>query len=103
MLQNNDKFIELFKLTDGDSREEWEAGFDTIDIAPKDGKLSDQEIVDYRKKQMNHASRKRFISPRLWFNRQFDYEEEIHKKETRYYDDVTSYQKGRQKILGIEP
>ena len=57
------------KIVDDDIKK-WQAGFDKIDIAPKDGKLSLDEICDYRDKQVKVARFAFWINPKNWFNPQ---------------------------------
>lgn len=54
----------------GDEIEKWQAGFDIIDSAPKDGKLSLDEICDYRDKQVKVARYAFWTNPMNWFNPQ---------------------------------
>ena len=44
----------------------WDEGFDRIDISPKDGILSREEICNYRDKQVEREKTKVLNSPSLW-------------------------------------
>lgn len=65
--------------------EKWQAGFDKIDIAPKDGELSLEEICAYRNKQVQYARFALWANPKLWFNfkKQIDIESKIKAEERR--------------------
>lgn len=52
----------------GDDIEKWQAGFDKIDIAPKDGQLSLDEVCAYRDKQVRYARFALWANPKNWFN-----------------------------------
>lgn len=52
----------------GDDIEKWQAGFDKIDIAPKDGQLSLDEVCAYRDKQVRYARVAFWANPKNWFN-----------------------------------
>ena len=62
------------KITNNDY-DDWQAGFDKIDIAPKDGQLSREEICDYRDKQVSQAKFLFWSNPKNWFNfeKQYDF------------------------------
>ncbi len=47
--------------------DKWKVGFDKIDIAPKDGQLSANEICDYRDEQVQYAKRVFYCNPLNWF------------------------------------
>lgn len=63
--------------------EKWQAGFDKIDIAPKNGELSLEEICAYRDKQVQYAKFVLWTSPKLWFNfeKQIDIKSKIRAEE----------------------
>ena len=63
----------------------WQDGFDKIDIAPKDGKLSLEEVCAYRDKQVLGAKFVFWTNPKYWFNveKQIDFESKIKAEERK--------------------
>jgi hypothetical protein len=63
--------------------EKWQAGFDKIDIAPKDGELSLEEICAYRDKQVQRYKFAFWINSKHWLNfeKQIDFKSKIKAEE----------------------
>ena len=63
--------------------EKWQDGFDEIDIAPKDGKLSLEEVCACRDKQVQYAKFVFWINPKCWLNfeKQIDFKSKIEAEE----------------------
>ena len=77
--------------------EKWQAGFDKIDIAPKDGKLSLEDVCTYRDKQVLGAKFVFWRNPRYWFNveKQIDFESKIKAEERKTEEYRSIYTKGK--------
>ena len=66
----------------------WQAGFDRIDIAPKDGRLSIEEICTFRDTQISNAKWQYYLNPMLWFKTDFKQKFEQEEKITNSYRKV---------------